>query len=362
MKKITLTWLLVSLVGIMLLAPACGPAKSQSQPGQLYHCSMHPQIVRDQPGKCPICGMDLVPFTPTPQPQTPGPGAQPVSSMPGMPGMEGIGEHATHTPLPAGPGIEVDARRQQLIGVTTAKAEPRALDKILRVQGEVAHDPDMFQAQAEFLRSSAAGDESGLRSASRLKLEHMGMGPDLIRRLEQRGRPKSNLFVRDQDPTFWVYVYFYEADIPFLQLGQTVTVRVPMLREQFSGVLRGLQPYVEAGARTIRGIVEVRDPALHLYAGLYADAEVRLALPPAVVIPVSAVLDSGTRQVVFVQTGPGRFEPRQVRLGAVSGEFAQVLEGVTSGDQVVKDGNFMLDAESRLQSAVDAAAPAAHQH
>lgn len=365
MKKRGETMMLVLLLGVMLLVPACGPAKSQNQAGQLYHCTMHPQIVRDHPGKCPICGMDLVPFTPAPQPQTPVPGAQQPSSMPnmsGMPGMSGMEGMPGIAGKATAAGVAVDARRQQLIGVTTVVAVQRALEKTLRVQGEVAHDPDMFQAQAEYLRSLAADGESGLRSASRLKLEHLGMGPDLIRRLEQRGRPQRNLFVRDQDPWFWVYVYFYEADLPFLQLGQAVTVRVPMLGEQYEGVLRGLRPYVEPGARTIRGIVEVRDPGLRLYAGLYADAEVRQTLPAAVVVPASAVLDSGTRQVVFVQTGPGWFESREVRLGAVAGESAQILDGVAAGDRVVAGGNFMLDAESRLQSTLDAAAPAVHTH
>ncbi|MEW6517234.1 MAG: heavy metal-binding domain-containing protein [candidate division FCPU426 bacterium] len=348
MKKNNLVLTVLVLGMLVFLSVGCGPGQKTGQSQVLYHCTMHPQIIRDHPGKCPICGMDLVPFTPPATPEATKPGLSSEGSAMTMPQQD--------------QAVEVDVRRQQLIGVKTVVATRRTLEKTLRVQGEVAHDPEMYQAQAEYLRGLAAGGEGGLQSASRLKLEHMGMSPDLIRRLERRGRPQRNLFVRDQDPVFWIYVYFYEADLPFLSLGQPVAVRVPRLGGQHDGVLRGLQPYVEPAARTIRGIVEVRDPELRLYAGLYADAEVRLTLPEAVVIPASAVLDSGTRQVVFELTGPGRFEPREVQIGAVAGEFAQVLTGVEAGASVVTDGNFMLDAESRLQSVVKETAPAGHQH
>ena len=109
--------------------------------------------------------------------------------------------------------------------------------------------------------------------------------------------------------------------------------------------------------------VELANPGLLLKPGMFAQMEMQVAAKGQVVtVPVSAVIDSGTRQIVLLEKGAGRFEPREVKLGARSDNYIEVLEGVKDGELVVVSANFLIDAESNLKAAVGgfaSAAPAA---
>ena len=91
-----------------------------------------------------------------------------------------------------------------------------------------------------------------------------------------------------------------------------------------------------------------------MYASVEIDASAALDAVRAVVVPASAVIDSGTRQVVLVERDEGRFAPREVRVGARSRDYVELLDGVTSGEKVVVDGNFLIDLESNLRTALAA--------
>ena len=122
-----------------------------------------------------------------------------------------------------------------------------------------------------------------------------------------------------------------------------------------------IYPSLTAETRTgrVRIIVPNADGALR--AGMLANVEVETpagaAAGPALVVPSSAVLDSGTRQVVLVERGEGRFEPRQVRVGAQGDGTAQILDGLKAGERVVVGANFLIDAESNLRAALQTFAP-----
>jgi Cu(I)/Ag(I) efflux system membrane fusion protein len=104
------------------------------------------------------------------------------------------------------------------------------------------------------------------------------------------------------------------------------------------------------------------NPAFALKPAMFANVELDVDSGPGLVIPDSAIIDTGERQVVFVGTSPGRFEPRQVQVGARSGGRAQILSGLSAGDQVVIRANFLLDSESRLRAVIaDAAARASRK-
>jgi Cu(I)/Ag(I) efflux system membrane fusion protein len=113
--------------------------------------------------------------------------------------------------------------------------------------------------------------------------------------------------------------------------------------------------------RTARVRIELPNPNLALLPGMYADVDIATGSDePVVAVPQSAVVDSGAQQVVLLDRGEGRFEPRDVKLGRKGDGYVEVLNGVNDGDRVVVDGNFLIDAESNLQSALRglSAAPA----
>ncbi len=345
---------------ILLLATAFGLTScGQNAPAKatvLYHCPMHPQIVSDHPGKCPICGMDLVVFHPqedkAPAVDNEQDHTNPAHKEENMVMNEAPSGYAT---------ITLNSEKQQLIGVQTVPVITEALTYALRVWGEVAHDPEMYQAQVEYLKTAGYG--GGLASASKIKLEHMGMSQAQIRALERSGRAKLNLIVDSQDPLFWIYAYFYEPDLPQVKINQPVTITIPSMDHKvMQGTLKGLQPYIDTKSRTDRGIVEVRDKSLSLKPGLFVNASANVQLAPALVIPNSSIIDTGERQIVFVKKGAGTFEARQVRVGKSNGTLTQVISGLTSGEQVVVSGNFMLDSESKIEATMKKGMTGGHHH
>lgn len=157
--------------------------------------------------------------------------------------------------------------------------------------------------------------------------------------------------------TVWVIVDVFEQDLSQIHLGQLVNVQVTALPgRNFQGKVAYLYPTVTRETRTAKVRIEIPNPGFALRADMYASVEV--AAPqgnvPVIVVPASAIIDSGVRQVVLVERGEGRFEPRAVRLGARADDFVEILEGVADGERVVVAANFLIDAESNLRSALGA--------
>lgn len=155
----------------------------------------------------------------------------------------------------------------------------------------------------------------------------------------------------------WVVADVFEKDIASIRTGVRATVRVNAYPDKtYSALLSYIYPTLNAETRTVPVRLELSNPSGLLKPGMFAQVDVPVGQRAAVVtVPVSAVLDSGKRQLVLVQLGEptqGRFEPREVRLGARSDQWAEVVSGVREGEQVVVSANFLIDAESNLQAAV----------
>lgn len=152
----------------------------------------------------------------------------------------------------------------------------------------------------------------------------------------------------------WVVADVPGSQMAGLAMGDAVTFETPSLPGRvFEGRIDFLQPVLDQSSRTVgvRMALENADGALR--PGLFGDAVLTGAAgEPAVVVPRSAVIDSGTRQIVLVELAPGRFEPREVQLGQRNGDRVAVLAGVGDGERVVTSGNFLIDAESNLGSAM----------
>ncbi|MDO8958896.1 MAG: efflux RND transporter periplasmic adaptor subunit [Rhodocyclaceae bacterium] len=152
----------------------------------------------------------------------------------------------------------------------------------------------------------------------------------------------------------WVPADVFERDIGALKLGQPVQVAINAYPDKvFTGKLAYIYPTLNAATRTVPIRVELANPGGLLKPAMYASVEVGVGNTARVVaVPLSAVIDSGTRQTVLVQKEEGRFEPRAVKLGLRGDDYVEVKEGVKEGEQVVVAANFLIDSESNLKAAL----------
>jgi len=152
----------------------------------------------------------------------------------------------------------------------------------------------------------------------------------------------------------WLLAEVFEQDLGQVRIGQSANVRVDAYPENvFAGKVTFIYPTVTPESRTAKVRIELANPQALLKPSMYARAEFIASRGKGRVlaVPDSAVLDTGTRQLVLVQRGEGRFEPRPVKLGARGDGYIEVLEGVKAGENVVVSANFLIDAESNLKAA-----------
>ena len=155
--------------------------------------------------------------------------------------------------------------------------------------------------------------------------------------------------------TMWVMAEIYEQDLGYVKVGDTVKLTVNVWPDRsFPGQVTFIYPTVGKESRTAKLRIEVANPDGALRADMAATVLIESPLAPAVTVPDSAVIDSGMRQVVLVERGEGRYEPRAVKLGARVPGYVQVMEGLRPGEKVVTSATFLIDAESNLRAALGA--------
>jgi len=178
-------------------------------------------------------------------------------------------------------------------------------------------------------------------------------GGTVVERKVARGQyvnAGDTLFTLADLSTVWVKAEVYESQLPQIHAGQAVELRSDALPNQ---VIRGRVEFVEPKAdpqtRTIPVHVHVANPGMKLVPGMYVRALfTSVAAKDTVVVPRSAVLDTGTRTLVYVAGGEGAFEARDVEIGGASGDLYPILRGLQPGEQVVTNGNFLIDSQTRL--------------
>jgi RND family efflux transporter MFP subunit len=161
----------------------------------------------------------------------------------------------------------------------------------------------------------------------------------------------------------WVIASVYEYELPFVRVGQRARVTLSYLPGRvYEGHVALVYPTLEASTRTAKLRLEFANPDLALKPEMFADVQLESDLGERLAVPDSAVLASGTRNIVFVAHADGLFEPREVRLGVRLPDRVEVLDGLIAGETVVTSGNFLIDSESKLQAALqESAAPRAPQ-
>jgi Cu(I)/Ag(I) efflux system membrane fusion protein len=155
----------------------------------------------------------------------------------------------------------------------------------------------------------------------------------------------------------WVIADVAESDLPAIKIGTRATVTVRAYpAHPIEGEVTFIYPELRAETRTARVRIEIPNPDRRLKVDMYADVVFQAGAgeEPAIAVPASAVIDSGTRQVVLVAKGEGRFEPRAVKLGRRGDGYVEVLDGISKGEEVVTAATFLIDAESNLRAALQA--------
>ena len=412
----------------------------------VYRCAMHPTMVSDTPGSCPICGMDLVRDEPPPTRGT-GSGERAVaywrapmdptytSDTPGVSPM-GMDLVPVYEDELSNEGtVTIDPVTVQNIGVKTATVERRVLNRSVRTSGRVDYDetritdvntkiagwveqlfvdytgqmvrkgeplleiysPELVAAQEEYLtavdhsnrlRAGAADSRlsgaADLLSASLQRLRYWDITDQQIDDLRQQGTARRTMTVHSpQEGTVvhkavfdgqhiepgqhlyriaelsqvWVYADIYEYELPWVREGQQAEVELSYLRgKTFKGQVTSVYPFLESKTRTVKVRMSFPNPELDLKPEMYANVTIRspVSQERVVVVPVQAVIHSGSRYVAVVSLGKGRFQPRDIRIGVEANGYYEVLEGLREGDRIVTSSQFLIDSESNLKAAIDA--------
>ncbi len=314
---------------------------------------MIPGYKSDRPGKSPM-GMDLVPVY-----------EEETSSSSLSQAPEGYAQ------------VLLSPQKQQLIGVKTTSVERRKLTKAIRTVGTIAHDPELYQAQAEYIQAIQAYERSKesnileivdqskrLLESTKIRLKHMGLSDDLIDDMAAWKEPEHGLLFAHPGEPVWMYAQIYEYELPLVHVGQKLRVDVPSLPdEMFEGTLRAIDPMVVAATRTTRIRAQVEDLKGLLKPDMYVNVTIDIDLGETLAIPQEAVFNTGTKQIVFISKGEGLFEPRDVKIGVKAEGFFELKGGVSEGEEVVTSGNFLIDSESRLKAALEGmTGGGGHQH
>ena len=169
-----------------------------------------------------------------------------------------------------------------------------------------------------------------------------------------RVQPGGVLFRIADHSVVWALIDIAERDLGAIRLGQSVAVQARSFPgREFSGKIEVVYPEINKETRTARLRVALPNPEELLLHDMYVDAEIAIGSgAPVLAVPESAVMDTGSRQAVFVDRGQGRLEPRVVKLGQRGDGYVEIREGVAEGEPVVVSANFLVDAESNLNAAL----------
>ena len=304
-----------------------------------------------------------------------------------------VAERRTLNTVVRAPGIvQEDERRKSVVSLrfegfidsvenVTTGSHVHKGQRLMRVYG-----PNLSSAAAEYLSALNARTDAGITNqalkGARRRLENLDAPEKFIAELERtreiptyvswpapqdgeivervavngmRAAPGDVLFRIADHQVVWVVVDVAERDLSLIEVGQKAGVRLRAYPDQvFVGNVTLIYPHLMAETRTGRLRIELPNPDEVLRPDMYADVEISTgAETPVVTVSSSAVIDSGERQIVLLDKGEGRFEPRAVKLGRRGAGFVEIKEGIAENDKVVVSANFLIDAESNLKAALN---------
>jgi RND family efflux transporter MFP subunit len=385
-------------------APAAGAQKGRKI--KYWVSPMDPGYIRDKPGKAP-CGMDLVPVYEEAGEVGPGTITVPPGTVQSMGVRTAKVEIRPLSRMTLAVGRVIFDERN--LNVITTKVDGwvdrlyvnATGDPVRRGQTLLAiYSPDLVSAQEEYLLAvrnlkvmknspvkELAEGAQRLAAASRRRLAYFDISAAQINELERTGQVRKHLrlyspasgivtkrmatqgmYVKAGMPllevadlsTIWVDADIYQYELPWIKVGQTVTMSLEYLPgESFQGKIDYIYPYLKEATRTAKVRLRFPNPQLKLKPEMFAQVKIESPVTHnAVVVPSDAVIDTGLKQHVFLALGQGRFEPREVKLGVMGNDgLREVLAGLQGEEDVVTSAQFMLDSESRFREAVQMMMP-----
>ena len=369
--------------------------------GTLYTCGMHPDVIQEEPGTCPICAMDLTPMK-----------AKGSASSDGS--------------------VQIDPVTLQNIGVTTSLVESRDLSVELRSNGIVTiaedleyrvnpkvsgwieklyvnvtgaevnkgdalleiYSPQLVSAQEEYMVAAKNAKllsgsslqrvrttSQNLIESARRRLESWDVSDDQIDELERSGKVKRTLTIFSPASgvvlhknaveggavkagmdlfrivdlnSIWVDAQVFENEMPWVHEGDAVEIVSPYDPDlSMEGHIEYIYPFLDKKTRTAKVRVVVPNSRQELKPDMHVDVRINTRTSKdAVAIPKSALIRSGKRDIVFVAIGEGRFMPNEVKIGLETDDYLEITFGLSAGTKVVTSAQFLLDSESKLQEAI----------
>ena len=460
---IALAVVVVAGGGVLLLSRPSGSGgdSTVSVSGQIWTCSMHPQVRLPRPGKCPICSMPLIPSKPV---------ARSASTNDSSGSMLELSDHARAMASVETVLVQRRKMSREIRAVGKVQFNETALANITtRVEGYVErlfvdytgievkagdhlveiYSPDLLVAQQELLIALDSQRNASIVESAKRKLLLWGLTQeqvdDLVRDRKVSDRitlfspiqgtvtekmvvekamvkPGEMLYRLANLESVWVYLDLYESELPWVQYGQMVETKSEALPAQsFSGRVWFISPVLNEETRTVKVLLNINNAERKLKPGMYVSAVIRAGLladgkpaptgvegqwncpmHPLVVlpqggecpvckmklvqipgtpagakseveqlllaVPVTAVLDSGVRKLVYVERSQGQFAPVEIVTGPRTDDSYPVLSGLSEGDKVVTRGGFLLDSQFQIRGLPSLfykegqAAVAGHQH
>lgn len=381
------------LLCLLLLTACSRPGGDPTRTVKFYQSPMHPWITSDHPGQCTICGMDLVPVYEGEEGLATDPDT--VTLMPETARILGVAtapvQHGTldktirlsgviedddtkHTVVSAFFDGRIDRVFVDHVGEEVTREQPLAQ----------IYSPELLYVVREFQTSIRRGREDPQATVAQQRLVQFGLTPAQVNELASASRESFGLnlrspvngtvVTRDVYPgkyvkagetlfeiadfdVMWFHAEVYEQDLPWIAVGAKATVTTPAAPgHEFTGTVTLIDPSFNPATRSTRVRIEVPNPKVESAHGLgrllphraYGEASLVSDRGEALLVPATAVLDTGVRAVAFVDRGGGAYERRDIRVGRRGNNAVEILSGLGAGEKVVTQGNLMMDAEAQM--------------
>ena len=387
---------IILAVGIVIGAILFGGGKSErggemSGESSEWICSMHPQIRQENPGKCPLCAMDLIPLTVGASYFDPDAvqlskeatalanirttkvgRAKPVKEL------RLFGIITPNQRLLRSQSSHISGRIESLVGGTVG--ESVTVGQVIAT----VFSPDLLNAQQELIEAKKLIDiRPELLAAAREKLRLWNLSESQISEIEQSGKVSPSIDIKASVggivtarrigqgdyvdvgtvlfdlldlSSVWTVFDAFESDLPYLRIGDTVKYTLPSIPGRtFSGKISFIEPMLDQNTRTAKVRVETSNPQRELKVGMFANAVIHATLQSRkteIIIPQTAVLWTGKRSIVYVKISEEEvptFKLREIELGPSLGSEYVVLSGIFEGEEIVTRGAFVIDASAQLE-------------
>ncbi len=385
---------LFTILMLALLASCSKPVATGDRKVKMYQSPMHPWITSDKPGKCTICGMDLVPVYED---------QAGVSTEQKVISLSESSQHALdvattpvrridltkslrfsgiledddtqHRVIAAFYDGRIDQVYVQHVGQYAQKGQPLA----------AIYSPELLYILREYQSAVRGKNDAATRNAAQ-RLVQYGLTAEQVAGLAKRSEDVFTIdllapisgtiltktayqgqYIKTGEPLFemgdlarlWFHAEVYERDLADIRLGQKAVLTTPSVPgREFQGIVTFIDPNFDEKTRSTKVRIEVDNPLAEgdnsglrriLPHRAYAEATLKAGLGALLVVPRAAVLQDGRRSVVYVEKSAGHYEPQVVRIGRTGDEGVEILDGLKDGDRVVTQGNLMIDAEAQLR-------------